>query len=305
MSAFKSIHKYYSNCHDDNGNFNNEKAKELIKSYVYYGNERLEILKSIYDSVLGAKFINKFSRMYLTNSNMTIRDIGKNYNENLSIGEEIVKEGTCRSQISYCSTKVNEVFNDLKYGKETFDIITWLIDANTFRLDNDSDKQRLHDDFLGQLSYFVELYIDRPAISKKDLVIQLPRCDKVNEVDQKEFEEFMEMIKPYSWSEVRKVQLRLNDYIDCIGYLKYIMTARIELSGNDRDNKSHVLSWLGKESDAIDNIKNINDKIDKDIKNNLDDEEKSNDNEDNSINTSSKIEIDNSNNDYESDDIFF
>lgn len=305
MSAFKSIHKYYSNCHDDNGNFNNEKAKELIKSYVYYGNERLELLKSAYDSVLGAKFINKFSRMYLTNSNMTVRDIGKHYNENLSIGEELVKEGTCRSQISYCSTKVNEVFNDLKYGKETFDIITWLIDANTFRLDNDSDKQRLHDDFLGQLSYFVELYIDRPAISKKDLVIQLTRCDKVKEVDQKEFEEFMEMIKPYSWSEVRKVQLRLNDYIDCIGYLKYIMTAKIELSGNDRDNKSHVLSWLGKESDAIDNIRNINDKIDKDIKNNFDDEEKSNDNVDNSINTSSKIEIDNSNSDYAPDDIFF
>ncbi|MBF1219524.1 MAG: hypothetical protein HXM16_05740 [Fusobacterium periodonticum] len=236
---------------------------------------------------------------------MTVRDIGKHYNENLSIGEELVKEGTCRSQISYCSTKVNEVFNDLKYGKETFDIITWLIDANTFRLDNDSDKQRLHDDFLGQLSYFVELYIDRPAISKKDLVIQLPRCDKVKEVDQKEFEEFMEMIKPYSWSELRKVQLRLNDYIDCIGYLKYIMTAKIELSGNDRDNKSHVLSWLGKESDAIDNIKNINDKIDKDIKNNLDDEEKSNDNVDNSINTSSKIEIDNSNSDYDQDDILF
>ena len=57
MSAFKSIHKYYSNCHDDNGNFNNEKAKELIKSYVYYGNERLELLKSVYDSVLGVKFI--------------------------------------------------------------------------------------------------------------------------------------------------------------------------------------------------------------------------------------------------------
>ena len=48
MSAFKSIHKYYSNCHDDNGNFNNEKAKELIKSYVYYGNERLELLKSVW-----------------------------------------------------------------------------------------------------------------------------------------------------------------------------------------------------------------------------------------------------------------
>ena len=234
---------------------------------------------------------------------MTVRDIGKHYNENLSIGEELVKEGTCRSQISYCSTKVNEVFNDLKYGKETFDIITWLIDANTFRLDNDSDKQRLHDDFLEQLGCFVELYIDRPALSKKDLVIQLPRCEKVNEIDQNEFNEFMKIIKPYSWSEVRKVQLRLNDYIDCIGYLKYIMTTGIELSGNDRDNKSHVLSWLGKESDTIDNIKNINDKIDKDINNRLEDEERGNNNVDNSIDTSNEIEIDNSNSDYESDDV--
>lgn len=265
MSAFKSIHKYYSSCHDDNGDFSKEKAEKIIKSFVYYGNERLTLLESIYSSVLKASFINKFGRLYLINSNMTVRDVGKNYNENLSIGEEVIKEGTARSQINYCSNKINDIFKDLQFGKETFDIVTWLLDANTFRLDNDSDKQQLRDDFLEQLSIFNDLYVEKPIIGKKDLVITLPRCEKVKEIDKDTFNEFMNLIRPYSWNEVRKVQSKINDYMDCIGYLKYIMTPSMELTSFDRENRANILGWLGKESDTSDSIRDLEEKMDKDF----------------------------------------
>ena len=264
MSTFKSIHKYYSSCHDDNGNFDRTKAETLIKSFAYYGNERLNILESVYNSVLKAGFINKFSRLYLTNSNMTVRDIGKNYNENLPIGEPIVKEGTSRSQISYCSSKVNEVFKDIEFGKVTFDIVTWLMDANTFRLDNDDTKKELRDRFLEQLTKFIELYVEKPAIDRKDLIISLPRCEKVTEINQEDFDDFMDIIRPYSRHVIRKVQDGINDYINCVGYLKYIMSSSDQLSLKDRENREVVLRWLGKESDAIDNIKDIENKMDND-----------------------------------------
>lgn len=261
MSTFTSIHKYYSNCYNENGEFDEEKAKSLIKSFVYYGEDRLRILKSVYDSVLNVSFLNEFARLYLVNSNMTFRDIGKMYNENLKINEEFVKDGTCRSKIERCSNKVNEIFEDIEFGKDKFDIITWLIDSNTFRLDNDDNKKELREKFLGQLNEFIERYIDKPVIDKKDLVITLPRCEKVREINQEEFEDFMNIIRPYSKREMKRLQDTIDIYSKCIGYLNYIMSPKSELNDIDRENRSDVLRWLGKENDLSIEVKKFEDKL--------------------------------------------
>lgn len=259
MSTFKSLHKFYSSCFDDNGNFCDDKAKTIIKSYAYYGNDRLSLLKNIYDSVLSAKFVNKFARLYITNSNMTVRDIGNFYNEKLPIGGELVKEATSRSQISNCSAKINDIFYDIEFNRINYDIITWLLDSNTFRLDNDDEKKRLKEEFLGQLNNFIELYIDKPIIDKRDLIITLPICSKINKINQEEFEEFMNIIRPYSRHEMKMIQDNMGEYVDCVGYLKYIMSPKSELTDIDKENRSDVLRWLGKESDfsiELNKIKN-------------------------------------------------
>lgn len=261
MGAFKSIHKYYTSCYNEKNEFDDEKAKALIKSYMYYGDERLGILKSLYTSIMNSKFLNKFGRLYVMNSNMTFKDISDNYNEHLKEGEEKVNENTCIAQIAYCSKRVNEVFKDINFGKKTFDIITWLLDSNTFRLDNDIEKQALKVTFLNQLNMFVDLYIDRPVLNRKDMLIRLPICERVKEIDQDRFNEFMELIKPYSRKALRETQAALDNYLDCVGYLKYIVANTSDLEQVDRNNKTIVLDWIGRENDVIDNINELDDAI--------------------------------------------
>lgn len=257
MSLFTSLHKYYENCHDENGNFDNDKAMGIIKSNVYYGEERVRLLGKIYESVLSVKFLNKFSRLYLINSNMTVRDIGKMYIDNEEKDEKI-NINNCRSQVAYCSNKINTIFPDLELGKEKFNFVTWLLDSNTFRLENNEERQQLRKDFLAQLNEFIDTYIDKPQISKKDLVLTLPFTSKVEEIDGEKFNDFLDIIQPYTKRSIDIVNETINDdYIDCVGYLKYIMSPLSNLSDEDKERRLDLLRTLGKDNEDIESLNDL------------------------------------------------
>lgn len=246
MRMFQALHKYYDDCFS-NGEFDRDKVIEngLIDSN-YNTEERLKLLESIYKIVLGAKFINDFTLEYLTHSNRNYDDIIKKYNEN---NDEPIDLNTGRSRITFCQRKIAEVFTTVRYRGEDLNFITWLFfyDAHT-GLENNADKIDLRNVFIRQFNRFNDIYGEVADISKKDMLITIPTFDKVSELSEEKFNDFMEIIQPYSKHMLAAVQSEVNNMVEEVGYFRYLMSKSSKLSEVDIERKNTLLRWLGRET---------------------------------------------------------
>ena len=246
MRMFQALHKYYDDCFS-NGEFDRDKVIEngLIDNN-YNTEERLKLLERVYKIVLEAKFINDFTLDYLTHSNRNYDDIIKKYNEN---NDEPIDLNTGRSRITFCQRKIAEVFTTVRYRGEDLNFITWLFfyDAHT-GLENNADKIDLRNEFIRQFNRFNDIYGEVADINKKDMLITIPTFDKVSELSEEKFNDFMEIIQPYSKHMLAAVQSEVNNMVEEVGYFRYLMSKSSKLSEVDIERKNTLLRWLGRET---------------------------------------------------------
>ena len=244
MTMYKILHKYYEDCFT-NGEFDREKVlnNDLINRSID-SEYRLSLLESIYKIVLGADFNNDMSLYYLTHSSKTFNDCVSEHNR---LNNDNLNIKTGRSRIIYCSRKINEIFEELEYDGTTICMVEWLFKDNCFRgLELKESKVELRDLFLSQLNRFNDLYGEKLSIGRKELVISLPSCKKVSELSEERFNEFMDIIRPYSREYMRHVQEEVNSMIEEVGYIKYLLSPKSELTNEDKERRSIILRWLGK-----------------------------------------------------------
>lgn len=246
MRMFQALHKYYDDCFS-NGGFDRDKVIEngLIDTN-YSTEERLKLLESVYKIVLEAKFINGFTLEYLTHSNRNYDDIVKRYNEN---NEEPIDLNSGRSRITFCQRKIAEVFNTVTYKGEELNFITWLfLDKAHMGINLDPVKIDLRNEFIRQFNRFNDIYGEVADINKKDMLITIPTFDKVSELSEEKFNDFMEIIQPYSKHMLAAVQSEVNNMVEEVGYFRYLMSKSSKLSEVDIERKNTLLRWLGKEA---------------------------------------------------------
>lgn len=246
MSMFKSLHKYYADCFT-NGEFDSNKVLEnKLISDTYDTEFRLNLLEKVYSIILNAKFMNEMTIYYITKSNRTYDDTVKMYNEEHP--DNMINISTGKSRIIYCQRKVSEVFGDIKYESETLDFIQWLFyDKAHIGLELSDKKIELRNEFLAQFNKFNDIYGEQLEVNRKDMLIKIPTYEKVNELSQEEFDNFMEIIRPYSKHVLSTIQNVVNGMEKEVGYFRFLMSKRSKLSEEDKIRKKELCIWLGKD----------------------------------------------------------
>lgn len=259
MSAFKDMHKYYCECYS-NDTFDNEKLKKKFEndlSVRFSGNRKIELLENLYESVFKSGFLNSFSEIYLRNSNITVRDVTRIYNEGKDSKDEI-NESTGRSRVIYCQKKINDVFKEIDVKGRKYSIVTWLLNNNR-SFDTDGNNSETDDIFLEQLRKFKGAYVDRSLIEDKDLIIKLDRFEAVKEISDDEYDNIMEILRPYGKVYMRTIEKVINSMSKELGYIQFIMNTGSELTAIDKERRNDILRWLGKE-EIEDNAEEIDNK---------------------------------------------
>lgn len=230
-----------------NGEFDQDKIiKNKLIDTNYNTEERLKLLERVYKIVLEAKFINDFTLDYLTHSNRNYDNIIKKYNEN---NEKPIDLNSGRSRITFCQRKIAEVFTTVSYGGEELNFITWLfLDKAHMGIALDPAKVDLRNEFIRQFNRFNDIYGEVADINKKDMLITIPTFDKVSELSEEKFNDFMEIIQPYSKHMLAAVQSEVNNMVEEVGYFRYLMSKSSKLSEVDIERKNTLLRWLGKEA---------------------------------------------------------
>lgn len=243
MRMFQALHKYYNDCFT-NGEFDRNKviSNGLIDDS-YNTEERLKWLEEVYKIVLGAKFVNSFTLEYLTHSNRNYDDIVKRYNENNDTQLDL---NSGRSRITFCQRKIAEVFETISYSGEELNFITWLFfDKAHMGVALDPEKIDLRNEFIRQFNKFNDIYGEIADINKKDMLITIPTFDKVSELSEERFNDFMEVIQPYSKHMLATIQNEVNNMVEEVGYFRYLMSKSSKLSEVDIERKNTILRWLG------------------------------------------------------------
>lgn len=247
MSTFKNMHKYYNECYTNN-NFDSEKVLKYFHNNNYYNvNKRVELLKDIYETVLDKDFMNEFGVEYIRNPHMTISDVVDKYNLSLENDEDKINENTGRSRIIYCSQKINKVFKEVEYDRVKYDIITWIFKKKTsFNEIATMEKiNEIDNIFLDQIKVFKCTYDKKKyKVYKRDLIIDLPKTDEIKEIEDDEFENFIEILRPYSKNQISIVQSVINNMTKEVGYFNYLIN-NTDLSERDLERREDILRWLG------------------------------------------------------------
>lgn len=243
MGTFRDLHKYYVNCFDDSGKFNKEKAKNIFGGIQHQGDKRLTILERVYAVILNSEFTDNLLKSYITNSNMTLEEAGELYNNTLEENQRLSKS-VLNNRLYYISRKVNDIFIDLKINGKNYNIVTWVTDGNMFN-DFDDEKKDIANQFTDQIRQFVEKYIDKPESKDAFLLIKIPKYERVSSVDKDRFNEFLEIIHPYSKVVRNKIQEQFENYREEIGYFRHLMSQKAELSDEEKEIKRSILRWLG------------------------------------------------------------
>lgn len=248
MRMFQALHKYYDDCFS-NGEFDTNKVLEngLIDSS-YNTDNRLKMLRSVYDCVLKSKSINDITKMYITHSNKTYEDIVNMYNASLK-DEEKVEFNSARNRIIFCQNKIKNSFPTIVYGGEELCLITWIFNKKCHMgLELDSDKLELQNYFIDQLNYFNNKYAEPIEVSRKDLLIKIPVVEKVKTLDEEKFNNFVDIIEPYTTNKLNIVQGYVNNMKEEVGYFRYLMSKSSKLSDEDVERKNILLRLMGKDT---------------------------------------------------------
>lgn len=222
MSVLSLAKYYYSKLNLENG-WNDEYVKTSFG--VKYTEEKADFFMRFYGCLLGDKFCNKMTELYIKTPLTSMREtIAKYNNENK---ENRVNENTALSQMNYCSGKLKEIFKDNEMLNNIWNC-------------QDTISEIYH----RQLNEFVEKYGVK-GNQKKEFAINIPSYKRCGEVTSREFIDFLRLLEPYSKRMMKKVQKEINSRTKEIGYFNYITKPGMELTPQELADKELVEIMLG------------------------------------------------------------
>ena len=243
MGAFKVAQENYCEFYTE-GVWNEEKGKEKIGPY--FTEERLEYIHRFYECLLNSSKMNELGRMYIQHSNLSVRKVVELYNQKREKGKQLNPD-TGKSRIIACANKVNNSFTDSKYQNSKKNNLEWIMGFEHFNEYND-ELIRILRDTEEQIEQFIEMF-DTTSKEKKEMIaIKVPAYAKVRNLSEDRFDNFLEIIRPYSKREMENVEEALKQMREEVGYYNFLMTPGVKLTEVDKERRDILLRWLGTES---------------------------------------------------------
>lgn len=263
MGVFNTAHTYYGKFHKL-GVWDEEMAEAKIGEY--YTEERKEYIHKFYDCLLNNCKLNELARLYITEGR-AVRATVEKYNEKVT-DKKKVNDNTGKTRIIYCANKINNIFSngnvyykdsyttveeDKKNKKKGTDAIEWIIEADQISVDNNKvellkECEKEIDNFINSFNYQKDC--------QNQLIINIPSVAKVENISEDKFDDFIEMITPYSKKVIARTQEIMNEMREEAGYYKYLMTPGVKLTETDRERRDQIISLLGLEEDVKTEITN-------------------------------------------------
>ena len=240
MGAFKVAHQYYSDFFTNDA-WDEEKAQAKVGKY--YTDERVEYIRKFYETLLNSKKMNKVGIMYIKHSNLSVRKVVELYNEGL---KESKKENpnTVKSRIILCANKINNSFEDVTYIKGNKEIKSDPLELiMTARIVPDSMYKAIKE-AENQIDKFVEMF-DTSKNRNENLLIKIPAFAKVDKIDDYDWENFFEIIRPYSKKQIENIAMIIYDMRKEVGYFNFLMTPGVKLTEKDKERRDLLFRWLG------------------------------------------------------------
>ena len=288
---FLSLHKVYNDCFV-NGKFNRDRVIEnKVIDLEYESDFRIGMLESIFNLVLNSKIMNELAFEYMTNGHRTYEGCVEKWNKDHP--DNVIKISSGKNRIIYSARRINEIFDDIEIDGKKYDIIQWLCDTKMFMGIKDSDdKKGYKETFIKQFKVFNENCGEKIEIDKRDILLSIPTIEKNDSLSEEEFDNLMEVMRPYSRFVLNKVQEVLNSMEKEVGYLRFLMSKKSKLSNIDKDRRNQILLWLGK--DVINDYSLDSEENEEEIDNTvIDDDSINNKNKEESVEIDTTEEYDN------------
>lgn len=248
MGLFQIAHKNYSEFYTKDV-WDEEKGRKIIeKGTDYFSEERLEYIHRFYECLLNSKKMNDLGIMYIRHSNLSVRDVVELYNRDKAEDKQL-NENTGKSRIIACANKVNNSFESLKHNKDTKTPLEWIISLGAISEYNEK-KMALYENCKQQIDDFIEMFDSSGKNKKEKMIIKMPAFAKVKELSEEDFNNFMDIIRPYSKREIDNVQKCLEQMRNEVGYFNFLMTAGVKLTEVDKERREQIIRWLGLETEG-------------------------------------------------------
>ena len=251
MSIFNTAHKYYREFFNEDGTFKD--YEELIKGensfYVFSekqdeNDERLFYIEKLYKAILEDIKSNKVA-LYHLKREFSVR---KNIDDYIEKYENGLNFDTAKTRIINSAGKINRqfkyVYEYVNNGKTyKYDALETLIRIKCM------DKEK-YEPVLRECYKEIDNYCKNSSestIVKKELIgIKLNSTAKMNEKPSTEdFEEFIEMIRPYTKLNVAAIQKIIDNNEDSVAYFNYLVNPTIPKNDSEKELSNDLRRMLG------------------------------------------------------------
>lgn len=251
MGTFKIAQQNYCEFYT-NGVWDEEKGKKMLGCY--YIEERLDYIHRFYECLLTSDKMNDLGILYLTHSNLSVRKTVELYNRHLPVHKQI-NENTGKSRIIACANKVNNSFTNLSntdlqinkiINEEPLKILmaSGVIGESRLKTLREAEEQ---------IDKFIDMFKSSKKDKKEQIAIKIPAYMKVNTLSEEQFDNFMDIIRPYSRREMRCVEQYIKEMKEEVGYFNFLLTPGMKLTNEDIERRDIILRWLdiGNDDNAI------------------------------------------------------
>lgn len=196
-----------------------DSAAEHLLAYRNDKERRILYLKRLFTYILDTSAMNDFIKEYIR-SGLSESDAARVHGINTS---------TAKSLIHYANNKMGEA----AIWSDSMSIVSFVI----FKADISEDEwQELEHRFKNIIRR-----ISKRLIQKKDVLLNISTKEYSEEIDDRTFDDFINTIAPYTVSNRKKSQKKVNDMKQAIGYFNYIMSDGVQLSEEDEKRRNKVM----------------------------------------------------------------
>ena len=200
-----------------------DSAAEHLLAYRNDKERRILYLKRLFTYILDTSAMNDFTKEYIR-SGLSESDAARVHGINTS---------TAKSLIHYANNKMGEA----AIWSDSMSIVSFVI----FKADISEDEWQK----LEQRYKMIVRRTSKRLIQKKDILINISTQEYAEEIDDKSFGDFLYTIAPYTVSNRKKNQNKVNNMTNAIGYFNYIMSDGMQLSEEDEKRRDKVMELLG------------------------------------------------------------
>lgn len=191
---------------------------------------RKEIISYVYDIILTSHLVDQCIVKYIR-TGWAMKSVARVCHTG---------EYTVKNKVAYFNKTIGK---ELTY--EGKNLLYFMIKEQHISNEQWKDIRRLLDSF--RVKHRKVLYKGENLFNNKNMLINIPVKESCTTVDEKDFKDFMKLIKPYFITERSKVQKKINQMLNMAGYLNYIMSPDVDLTDDDKRRKKEVEKLLTKE----------------------------------------------------------